>query len=248
MIDINNKAFNFYDSTNMIEDQINLLRLNSNVDVFTESIYTISEKYIPLREKRVFFNQFNNKILNFNNNKSEIINKKYETFTGIEVLFSQNSLIPEINYQDLCLLDSNFLLIDLNNNETTIGSLEKNLSRIIENKIIPIIAHPERLENQIEINQLKKLKNFGVLFQLSIGSLQKVFGEKVEKNSINLLKYGIFDFIASDTIYYDEFNDDFLEKSLDKARKIIGDSSINELIYKNPLNIIDHKTSNNYQI
>tara|TARA_B110001454_G_scaffold92395_1_gene88072 strand:+ start:582 stop:1325 length:744 start_codon:yes stop_codon:yes gene_type:complete len=247
MIDINNKSFNFYDSNNMIENHINSLRLNNSFDVFTESIYTISEKYIPLRERKVFFNQFNNRVSNFNIEKSEIINKKYETFTGIEILFSENSLIEAINYKDYCLLDSNFLLIDLNHNKYIIKKLEKNLSQIIENKIIPIIAHPERLE-EFDINKLKKLKNLGVLFQLSIGSLQNFFGKKVGENSINLLKYGVFDFIASDTNNYETFDDIFLEKSLDKASKIIGSSSITELIYKNPSNLLDHKTSNNYQI
>ena len=247
MIDINNKSFNFYDSNNLIENHINSLRLNNSFDVFTESIYTISEKYVPLRERKVFFNQFNNRISNFNNEKSEIINKKYETFTGIEILFSENSLIEAINYKDYCLLDSNFLLIDLNHNKYIIKKLEKNLSQIIENKIIPIIAHPERLE-EFDINKLKKLKNLGVLFQLSIGSLQNFFGKKVEENSINLLKNGVFDFIASDTNNYEIFDDIFLEKSLDKASKIIGSSSITELIYKNPSNLLDHKTSNNYQI
>ena len=247
MIDINNKSFNFYDSNNMIENHINSLRLNNSFDVFTESIYTISEKYIPLRERKVFFNQFNNRVSNFNIEKSEIINKKYETFTGIEILFSENNLIEAINYKDYCLLDSNFLLIDLNHNKYIIKKLEKNLSQIIENKIIPIIAHPERLE-EFDINKLKKLKNLGVLFQLSIGSLQNFFGKKVGENSINLLKYGVFDFIASDTNNYETFDDIFLEKSLDKASKIIGSSSITELIYKNPSNLLDHKTSNNYQI
>tara|TARA_B110000438_G_scaffold56961_1_gene57022 strand:- start:12260 stop:13003 length:744 start_codon:yes stop_codon:yes gene_type:complete len=247
MIDINNKSFNFYDSDNMIESQINILRLNNSFDIFTDSIYTISEKYIPIRKRKVFFNQFNNRVSSFNNEKSEIINKKYETFTGIEILFSENSLIEANDYKDFCLLDSNFLLLDLNHNKSIIKKLEKNLSQIIENKIIPIIAHPERLE-EVDINKLKKLKKLGVLFQLSIGSLQKNFGEKVEENSINLLKYGIFDFIASDTNNYEMFNDIFLEKSLDKASKIIGYSSMTELIYKNPSNILDHKTSNNYQI
>ena len=71
---------------------------------------------MPLREQKLFFNQFKNSISNFNNNKSEITNKNYNTYVGIEFLFSDNPS-EENNYQNLCLLNSNFLLIDMNNFE-----------------------------------------------------------------------------------------------------------------------------------
>ena len=247
MIDINNKSFNFYNSNSIIDNHINLLKADTNLDIFTESIYIISEKYMPLREQKLFFNQFKNSISNFNNNKSEITNKNYNTYVGIEFLFSDNPS-EENNYQNLCLLNSNFLLIDMNNFEFPYKFLKKELSKIIGNKIIPIITHPERLEPQIEISKLKQLKDIGVLFQLSLGSLENIYGEKVEKNSINLLKNGIFDFIASDTTNYSVFNNTFLEKSLEKSRRLVGSSYLDELIYKNPLNIMDNKSSNNYQI
>jgi len=248
MIDINNKSFNFYNSNIIIDNHLDLFEANKSQDLFTDSIYIISEKYIPFRKNKLFLNQFSNNILNFNKNKSKIINKSYDTYSGVEFLFSENSFIEENHYNDSCLLNSNFLLIDMNNIEFSYQLLVKKLSEIISNKIIPIIAHPERLDYQIEIKQLKELKDLGVLFQLSLGSLESIFGEKVEINSINLLKNGIFDFIASDTTNYYKFNNIFLEKSLDKSRKLIGSASLDELIYKNPLNIIDKKSSNNYQI
>ena len=58
----------------------------------------------------------------------------------------------------------------------------------------------------------------------------------------------IYDFIASDTVNYDNLNQSYLEKILDDLSEIIGQSKLDEIIYKNPLNIIDHKNSNNYQI
>ena len=248
MIDINNKSFNFYNSNILIDNHLNLLKENENIDIFTESIYVISEKYIPFREENLFFNQFKNSILNFNNNKSKVFNKNFNTFSGIEFLFSENSIKEKNSYINFCLLDSNFLLIDLNNLKYSYEFLKKELSKIINNKVIPIITHPERLAYQIEINNLKQLKDIGVLFQLSLASLASNFGENIEKNSINLLQNGIFDFIASDTTNYSEFNNNKLEKILDKSRKLIGSASLDRLIYKNPSNIIDNKSSNNYQI
>ena len=114
--------------------------------------------------------------------------------------------------------------------------------------IIPIIAHPERFNKNTEISKFEKLKNDGVLFQMSLGSLDGSFGEDAKLNSINLLENDIYDFIASDTVNYDNLNQSYLEKILDDLSEIIGHSKLDEIIYKNPLNIIDHKNSNNYQI
>ena len=176
------------------------------------------------------------------------MDKNFNTFTGVEFLFSENNIKEEKSYIDFCLLDSNFLLIDLNNLKYSYQFLENELSKIINNKVIPIITHPERLAYQIEINNLKQLKDMGVLFQLSLASLAGNFGENIEKKSINLLQNGVFDFIASDTTNYSEVDNNFLEKNLDKSRNLVGSSSLDKLIYKNPLNIIDNKSSNNYQI
>ena len=83
---------------------------------------------------------------------------------------------------------------------------------------------------------------------MSLGSLDGSFGESAKINSINLLKNDIFDFIASDTVNYEYLDESYLEKILNDLSEIIGHSKLDEIIYKNPLNIIDHKNSNNYQI
>ena len=68
------------------------------------------------------------------------------------------------------------------------------------------------------------------------------------QTTINLLKNDIFDFIASDTVNYEYLDESYLEKILNDLSEIISHSKLDEIIYKNPLNIIDHKNSNNYQI
>ena len=83
---------------------------------------------------------------------------------------------------------------------------------------------------------------------MSLGSLEGSFGESAKINSINLLENDIFDFIASDTVNYEYLDESYLEKILNDLSEIIGHSKLDEIIYKNPLNIIDHKNSNNYQI
>ena len=246
MIDINNKIFNFYEPSQIIDEQLNLLQKNKVENVFTDSIYIISEKYIPLREKTFLINQFYNLVTNYNYEKSKIYEKKENNLSGTEVIFTREFL--EINTQiiDYCLVDSNFLLMDLTNNNSKIDY--SNFEELKNQNIIPIISHPERIDKLTDLSEIRKLKKNGVLFQLSLGSLDGSFGELIRLNSKKLLAKDTYDFIASDTVNYKKIDESYLEIRLDEVSEIIGHSKLDQIIYKNPLNIIDHKNSNNYQI
>ena len=228
MIDINNKIFNFYDPSKIMESELESLQNSLSENIFTDSIYTISEKYIPEREKTYLLNQFNNLVTNFNFAKSKITKKEENNLSGVEVIFRDEL----INY----------------NQEIEIIMSDNILNEFKNQNIIPIISHPERLTKNKEISKFEKLKNEGVLFQMSLGSLDGSFGESAKINSINFLENDFFDFIASDTVNYECLDESYLEKILNDLSEIIGHSKLDEIIYKNPLNIIDHKNSNNYQI
>ena len=247
MIDINNKIFNFYDPSNIMESELESLQNSLSEGIFTDSIYTISEKYIPEREKTYLLNQFNNLVTNFNFEKSKIIKKEENNLSGVEVIFRDELINRNQEMQEYCLVDSNFMLLDVLDNIEIIMS-DNILNEFKNQNIIPIISHPERLTKNKEISKFEKLKNEGVLFQMSLGSLDGSFGESTKINSINLLENDIFDFIASDTVNYECLDESYLEKILNDLSEIIGHSKLDEIIYKNPLNIIDHKNSNNYQI
>ena len=49
------------------------------------------------------------------------------------------------------------------------------------------------------------------------------------------------------TLNYKKIDESYLEITLDEVSEIIGHSKLDQIIYKNPLNIIDHKNSNNYR-
>ena len=247
MIDINNKIFNFYDPSNIMESELESLQNSLSEGIFTDSIYTISEKYIPEREKTYLLNQFNNLVTNFNFEKSKITKKEENNLSGVEVIFRDELINYNQEMQEYCLVDSNFMLLDVLDNIEIIMS-DNILNEFKNQNIIPIISHPERLTKNKEISKFEKLKNEGVLFQMSLGSLDGSFGESAKINSINFLENDIFDFIASDTVNYECLDESYLEKILNDLSEIIGHSKLDEIIYKNPLNIIAHKNSNNYQI
>lgn len=63
----------------------------------------------------------------------------------------------------------------------------------------PILAHPERYNYYHQsMDEYKKLKNVGCLFQLNMLSATGYYGEEVAKVSNSLLKEGLIDFIGSD--------------------------------------------------
>ena len=64
----------------------------------------------------------------------------------------------------------------------------------------PILAHPERYSfyHNSSLNEYKKLKKSGCLFQLNMLSATGYYGELVAKISNSLIKEGLIDFIGSD--------------------------------------------------
>lgn len=63
----------------------------------------------------------------------------------------------------------------------------------------PVLAHPERYNFYHQsMDEYKKLKHVGCLFQLNMLSATGYYGEHVAKLSNSLLKEGLIDFVGSD--------------------------------------------------
>ena len=237
MIDINNKKFNFYDPIKLIEKE------KETESFFSDIIFTLSEKYIPDREKDKIRNQFGNLIMNYANQNPGFQN----IYSSFENIISEKMIIKPDNKTNKSIsLISNFILIDINNNKN-FKYIEKILKGILDKRRIPIISHPERF-TVFDKENIKNLKEKGVLFQLSLGSFSSFFGENSKSKSHEYLESGIYDFIASDSINYNQINDEFLEKQINNILKIIGSNKLNELIFSNPKNVIDEKPSNDFQL
>ena len=70
MIDINNKNFNFYTAIDeLTQSELEIKESYLNKINFDQTIFVVSEKYIPLRNKTLFYNQFNNIVKNLDKNK-----------------------------------------------------------------------------------------------------------------------------------------------------------------------------------
>ena len=133
-----------------------------------------------------------NKTLKVNNIHVEIL-------SGAEVHISHN-LIDEIrkNRDHLVLNKSSYMFVEFPS-EHIFSGVKELFFELMQEDIIPIIAHPER--NSVFVRHpslLYELVQMGVLVQANSGSFQDVYGKKTEKAVLRFLELNLIHFIASD--------------------------------------------------
>ena len=84
-----------------------------------------------------------------------------------------------------------------------------------------ILAHPERSFMPADLPKLRKLRDMGVYFQITAGSIAGKFGRQIQRFAFKLLEQGLCHFIASDAhnpgsraFFYDEAKSILQKKKL----------------------------------
>jgi protein-tyrosine phosphatase len=96
----------------------------------------------------------------------------------------------------------------------------------------PVLAHPERYTFfQNNLNEYKKLKKAGCLFQLNLLSVMGYYGELVAKTAQTLLNSGLIDFASSDA-HHSKHIQSFEGKVILKDIKPLQDCINNTLFFK----------------
>lgn len=158
---------------------------------------------------------------------------------GMEVYITDN--LVEILKQNkiLTLAGSKYLLMELPLN-TNVQYLDMVIFRLIENNIIPIIAHPERYKFvQEDPSKVRELIDSGCLIQSNIGSILGIYGKKAKKTIKYLLKNDLINFIATDTHRKNTIYP-LLEKGIKKIEKITGKEKVKELTNLNAQRILNN--------
>lgn len=109
---------------------------------------------------------------------------------------------------------------------------------LLDRKIRPMIAHPER--NKDIMRKFDKVKPFiemGCLFQLTAGSIAGAFGELAQETSRLLLETGKVTAIASDA-HNVEFRPPRLDHGRDAAAEIVGEELAQNMVYATPAQLI----------
>ena len=166
-------------------------------------------------------------------------NIKVNLHIGMEVYITDN--LVEILKQNkiLTLAGSKYLLMELPLN-TNVQYLDMVIFKLIENNIIPIIAHPERYKFvQEDPSKVRELIESGCLIQSNIGSILGIYGKKAKKTIKYLLKNDLINFIATDTHRKNTIYP-LLEKGIKKIEKITGKQKAEELTNLNVQKILNN--------
>lgn len=164
-----------------------------------------------------------------------------ELYLGNEI-FITNNIVELLKNDDVSSVNkSRYVLIELPFKNEIIG-LTDILYELKYNKLIPIIAHPERYTYfQNDVSKIASLREEGILFQVNYSSILGLYGRGAKKTIKYLLKNGYVDFFGTDvhritkTYVLDNFKK--IEK---KIIRIIGLEEYKRII-KNGEKIIDNK-------
>lgn len=195
MIDTHNHIlYNIDDGCRNIEESIILLKkmekLGFNKVILTPH-YIKETKYISNNlEKEFKLNKLKEKI---QENKINI-----ELYLGNEIFITDNIIELLKNNNISSINNSRYLLIELPFENEIIG-LTDILYELKYNKLIPIIAHPERyIYFQKNPSKIEELREEGILFQVNYSSILGLYGTKAKKTIKYLLKNGYVDFFGTD--------------------------------------------------
>jgi protein-tyrosine phosphatase len=112
------------------------------------------------------------------------------------------------------------------------------LFRIRLNKIVPILAHPERnFGFQENASELIEWINQGALVQTDAGSLTGQFGRECQRFSERLLRAGAIHLVASDAHHPQGRNYNVLKYACARIEEVAGSLRAAELSHDNPLKI-----------
>ena len=158
---------------------------------------------------------------------------------GMEVYITDNLIDLLKQNKLLTLANSKYLLMELPLN-THVQYEDIIIFKLIENNIIPIIAHPERYKFiQENPDKVEELIESGCLMQSNIGSILGIYGNHAKQTFKYLLKKDLIHFLGTDTHRKDTIYP-LLKKATKKIEKIIGKEKTEELIKINPQKILNN--------
>ncbi len=161
-------------------------------------------------------------------------------FAGHEVLI-QPGIIEDIYAGRIATVNgSRYLLLELWNT-SWLPETERILFELLAYGIVPIIAHPERYRAiQKDVSRLVRLRQQGVVIQITAGSLLGRQGNTAKQCAEKMLKQGLVDIIASDA--HNVHNRlPTITNGLQSMKKICDYEQIDRMIEKQPYAIVKNE-------
>lgn len=129
------------------------------------------------------------------------------------------------------------LLLELPHSHVPPGS-DKLVRWLLDRKIRPLIAHPERNKGIMgNIENIKPFIEMDCLFQMTAGSIAGQFGEPVLRCSQRLLEMSCITVLASDA-HNLAYRPPQLDQGRDAAAEIVGHELAQQMVFDKPMAIV----------
>jgi len=186
---------------------------------------------------------------NSNNQKKEEILNKLQKQTNIKLymgneVYIDHGIIEEINCGNISTINNtNYLLMELPLGEK-LECAKDIIFKLRNNKIIPIIAHPERY-HYLKLDDLVDFIEMGCLLQGNITSLTNKYGKDAKENLELLLKKHMIHILGTDTHNSGNIGLDSCRTAL---KKLVDDKMYDELMNDKFDKIINNEKVDAYTI
>lgn len=223
------------DGSGSIEETFNILKEavnNGFTDIISTSHYIENYYEADVEERKAWITALQ---MNLNEKKIPInLHIGTEAYASLELKqFVKDNKVATLS-------NSRYLLFELPMNSKP-KYLEEVIYDILDLKLIPIIAHPERYAYvQQNPNMLIELINKGVMFQSNFGSIIGLYGKNAKNTVEKLLKSDMIHFLGTDTHKQNTIYP-MINEILIKLEKTIGKDKIKQLTETNPGLVLENK-------
>lgn len=161
-------------------------------------------------------------------------------YIGNEIYLSENIMNLLINRKASTINNTSYVLFEMPLNAEPMNLYDVIYS-LQENKLVPVLAHPERYSFvQREPELIYDLIEKGVLMQSNYGSILGQYGENAKMIVKKFLENDMIHFLGSDvhrqnTIYKK------IPQALEEIKEIIGEEKLEKLTTINPKLVLENK-------
>lgn len=219
---------NIDDGSRSIDETFNLIKEAKNVGfegIISTSHYMENYYETDKPEREVWINAI------YENLQAKNIDIRL--YLGNEIYISENLIKLLEEGKASTINDTSYVLFEMPLNEEPMNLYDA-VYQMIQYKLVPILAHPERYSYiQKEPDLVYDLVQKGVLMQANYGSIIGQYGEKAQIIVKKLLENNLIHFLGSDvhrqnTIYPK------IPECLSEINSIIGEEKLQELTTENP--------------
>lgn len=161
-------------------------------------------------------------------------------YLGNELYITKNIINLLETGRATSINNSNYVLFEFPMNSKPMDMYDI-IYDMLEYKLIPILAHPERYSFvQKDPNLIYDLIQKGVLMQSNYGSILGMYGERAEIIVRKLLENNMVHFLGSDVHRVDSIYPK-IPNSLKEIEEIVGEDKLDEISTVNPELVLENK-------